>query len=165
MVKLKEPQFCGAQRRIFDENSYWAPAAQSPLDDKTELEIDLSDLYKYIYDDGVLIETLKVDPSRVYMIGIWSTGHNTVAIEDIYLETNKNESYFPLEDGAIDTGIWGTNTYDAETKTIKYHDSFNSVGWTFAPHDVPGYDFSDYQYLVVEFQEAPENFIEAKILV
>ena len=88
----------------------------------------------------------------------------TIKIAGFYLVDNieekeyYNTSYFPLTSAGVDLNIWGTNSFDEPTKTFTFGSSFNSVGWSYS-----GVDFSEYDYLVINFSDAPASFIEPRI--
>ena len=57
---------------------------------------------------------------------------------------------FPLTAEGVKTDFWGTNTYDAATKTMTIAGNGNAIGWDFGSAK----NLSSYNKLVIELQEA-----------
>ena len=85
VVKLASSTTSGASLRLFDENNYWAGAASYDFGSKKQLNIDLTSMVR----SGT---TTKVDPSHLYIIGMWSNGGIDIAISDVYVTNNTDYS-------------------------------------------------------------------------
>jgi len=85
VVKLASSTTSGASLRLFDENNYWAGAASYDFGSKKQLNIDLTSMVR-------LGTTTKVDPSHLYIIGMWSNGGIDIAISDVYVTNNTDYS-------------------------------------------------------------------------
>jgi hypothetical protein len=72
--------------RIFDENNYWAGAAQYDFGTKRMVVATLANMVK--------TGTTKIDPSHIYIVGFWSMGNKPIVIENVYL-TN-SDTYEPM---------------------------------------------------------------------
>lgn len=83
VFKLKSVAYCGASLRLFDENNYWAGAAQYDFGSKKQVVVNLESMVR----SGT---TTKVDPSHLYIIGLWSDGSSDIAISDVYV-TNSDD--------------------------------------------------------------------------
>jgi beta-xylosidase len=84
VAKLSNVNTCGASLRIFDENNYWTGCAQYDFGSSKQLVVTLANMKRF----GT---TTKVDPTHIYIIGIWSTGC-PIKINDIYLTNNSDYS-------------------------------------------------------------------------
>lgn len=85
VVKLASVNTSGASLRFFDENNYWTGAAQYDFGSKKQLNVDLTTMYR----SGT---TTKVDPSHLYIIGMWSNGGSDIVLSDVYLTNNTDFS-------------------------------------------------------------------------
>lgn len=85
VFKLASINSSGASLRLFDENNYWAGAAQYDFGSKKQINVDLNAMYR----SGT---TTKVDPSHLYIIGLWSTGGADIALSEVYLTNNADYS-------------------------------------------------------------------------
>ncbi len=77
IVQLEAPQSCDASFRFFDENNYWSKPAIKNFGTNTSIAIDLHSLVK----DGT---TTQLDPSHIYIAGIWSSGGSDIKLKDIF---------------------------------------------------------------------------------
>jgi hypothetical protein len=85
VVKLASVNSSGASLRLFDENNYWTGAAQYDFGTKKQINVDLTSMYR----SGT---TTKVDPSHLYIIGMWSNGGSDIVLSDVYLTNNTDFS-------------------------------------------------------------------------
>jgi len=85
VVKLASSTSSGTSLRLFDENSYWAGAATYDFGSKKQLNVNLATMYR----SGT---TTKVDPSHLYIIGMWSTGGSDIVFSDVYVTNNTDYS-------------------------------------------------------------------------
>ena len=92
VIKLGATNTSGASFRIFDANNYWTGCAQYDFGSTKQINVNLASMYR----SGT---TTKVDPSHLYIIGIWSDGSSDVVISDVYV-TNSTDYSKPtaLED-------------------------------------------------------------------
>ncbi len=81
VFKLYSISYCGASLRLFDENNYWGGCAQYDFGSKKQVVVNLESMVKY----GT---TTKVDPSHLYIIGLWSDGSSNIVISDVYVTNN-----------------------------------------------------------------------------
>lgn len=93
VVKLNNISSCGASFRIFDENNYWTGCGQYNFGAGKQVVVTLANMVR----SGT---TTKLDPTHIYMIGIWSTGC-ALKINDVYV-TNNNDLSKPT---AVETII------------------------------------------------------------
>jgi hypothetical protein len=85
VVKLASSTTSGASLRLFDENNYWGGAASYDFGSKKQINVDLTSMVR----SGT---TTKVDPSHLYIIGMWSNGGIDIAISDVYVTNNTDYS-------------------------------------------------------------------------
>ena len=85
VVKLGSVNTSGASLRLFDENNYWTGAASYDFGTKKQINVDLTTMYR----SGT---TTKVDPSHLYIIGMWSTGGSDIVFSDVYVTNNSDYS-------------------------------------------------------------------------
>ncbi|MDD4823417.1 MAG: family 43 glycosylhydrolase [Bacteroidales bacterium] len=85
VFKFYSVAYCGASLRIFDENNYWSGAAQYDFGSNKQVVVNLESMVK----SGT---TTKVDPSHLYMIGLWSDGSSNIVISDVYVTNNDDYS-------------------------------------------------------------------------
>ncbi len=78
IVELQESQTCGAQFRLFDEDSYWSECASYNFGSSTMVTIDLHNVIKD--DTGA-----QLDVSNITRAGFWSYGGGEIKIKSIYL--------------------------------------------------------------------------------
>jgi len=101
---------------------------------------------------------------------LWKNGENgttwTVKVSGFYLTDNiegeeyYNDTYFPLTSEGININMWGEgNTFDESTQTITFGGSYAQAGW-----DMSNIDFSNYRYLIVEFNEATSDYVQINIV-
>ena len=101
------------------------------------------------------------EKSKMYTIAIQDKGSaGTLEVKKAYFanEQEYNEAiagnvttYTEITLADLGSG-WGESTYDAETKTITIGNDWSGKGWWFGSN--PGRDFSDFDFVVVEFSEA-----------
>ena len=77
-IELGVVQECSASFRLFDSNNYWSEPAAYDFGSKTTLVIDLQNMKN---KNGQ-----KVDPSHIYIAGIWTSGGKPVVIKSLTLE-------------------------------------------------------------------------------
>jgi beta-xylosidase len=82
VAKLASVTSSGASFRVFDESSYWSTPAQYEFGSNKMVVVNLASMYK----NGT---TTKMNPARIYIVGIWSYGGSPIVIDNIYL-TNSN---------------------------------------------------------------------------
>lgn len=80
VVELGNENDSSVSFRLFDENNYWSQPATFDFGNSKKIEINLHNMYKKAGDSHV-----KVNPSRIYIIGFWSTGGKPIIIKDVYL--------------------------------------------------------------------------------
>lgn len=80
VVELKQRQNCGASFRLFDANNYWGDCAMFDFGSKTRLVIDLHAMKT---DKG-----RTVDPSHIYIAGIWTYGGSSFFLKDVFLSND-----------------------------------------------------------------------------
>jgi hypothetical protein len=85
VVKLGSTNTSGASFRIFDENNYWGGCAQYDFGLTKQINVNLASMYR----SGT---TTKVDPSHLYIIGIWSYGGSDIVISDVYVTNSTDYS-------------------------------------------------------------------------
>ena len=84
VVELKQTQNCGASFRLFDINNYWTSPYRVSFGSATKVVIDLHQMKAY-KDDNCTQFDHDVDPSHIYIAGIWTTGGSPLYIKDVYL--------------------------------------------------------------------------------
>lgn len=85
VFKLSSISTCGASLRLFDENNYWGGCATYDFNSAKQINVNLATMVK----NGT---TTKVDPSHLYIIGLWSTGASNIVISDVYVTNNTDYS-------------------------------------------------------------------------
>jgi len=87
VVKLASSTSSSASLRIFDENRYSSAGGYytSAFGSKKQLNINLATMYR----SGT---STKVDPSHLYIIGLWSTGSSDIVFSDVYVTNNTDYS-------------------------------------------------------------------------
>ena len=83
VVKLASATTSGASLRIFDENNYWGGCATYDFGSKKQINVTLASMTK---------SGTKVDPSHLYIIGLWSTGGSNIVFSDVYVTNNADYS-------------------------------------------------------------------------
>ena len=83
VVKLASASTSGASLRIFDENNYWGGCATYDFGSKKQINVTLASMTK---------SGTKVDPSHLYIIGLWSTGSSDIVLSDVYVTNNADYS-------------------------------------------------------------------------
>lgn len=79
--------------RLFDVDNYWTDPYMKSVGNSTRVVVDLQNMKN---SKGV-----KVDPSHIYILGLWSTGGTPITIKDIYLTNNSD--YSPESTGISET--------------------------------------------------------------
>ncbi len=79
--------------RLFDVDNYWTDPYMKDVKSSTRVVVDLQNMKN---SKGV-----KVDPSHIYILGLWSTGGTPITIKDIYLTNNSD--YSPESTGISET--------------------------------------------------------------
>jgi len=151
-IELNKPSSAG-WKMTYDGNLFNIPAGE------TEIILPVTTAYSTLQNLRIYTEASDF-PSSLDVAGIYLTNNSG----EPPVLTDPNDSYFPLTNIGVDVTIWddgGTrpNSFDEATKTFTFGSNYNSVGWSY----LSGVDFSDYKYLVVEFNEKPTNYIEPRI--
>lgn len=105
VVVLNQPQTCGLQFRLFDENNYFSKCTEDAFNDNFYLTLELNKLFKRDADkpDGI---GDKLDPSHIYIAAFWSyTG--TSSISNVFL-TNVEPNWAKPEARSTTSGNYGT---------------------------------------------------------
>lgn len=76
----KAPSSNSWSLRLFDHDSYWTDPYMTNVGSKKQVVVDLENMKT---DKGA-----KVDPSHIYILGLWSYGGTPITIKDIYLTNN-----------------------------------------------------------------------------
>ena len=87
VVKLKEPQSCGAHLNIFTSNNIWdgQGSFETPtFDSQTQIVVDLS-AAKYLNGEkqGQLLDT-----KNIHIVDFWSYGTGDITVEDVFLSND-----------------------------------------------------------------------------
>jgi len=82
VVKLKEPQECGAQIRIYNKNSINSTSYKDTINARTTVVIDL---HHMVYN----AKGATIDPSKVFIVAIRTSKAGTVAFDDIFLTNDE----------------------------------------------------------------------------
>ncbi len=85
VFKLSSTQAVNASLRLFDANNYWGGAAEYNFNTKLTMAVNLQTMVK----TGT---TTKVDPSHLYIIGLWSSGYGDIKISSVYVTNNADYS-------------------------------------------------------------------------
>jgi len=85
VFKLKSITYSSASLRLFDENNYWGGAAQYDFKSNKQVVVNLESMVR----SGT---TTKVNPSHLYIIGLWSDGSSDIVISDVYVTNNTDYS-------------------------------------------------------------------------
>jgi len=93
VVKLKEPQTCNAQIRIFNKNNVNSNCYKDTINDRTTVVIDLQ--HMTYNKNGATI-----DPSKVYIVAFRCTKAGTLLIDDVFL-TNDDQYADPTSVGSM----------------------------------------------------------------
>jgi len=97
IIKLGATNTSGASFRIFDENNYWTGCATYDFGVNKQINIDLASMYR----SG---STTKIDPSHLYIIGLWSTGGSDIVISNVYLTNSTDYSNPTAIEDIFNTG-------------------------------------------------------------
>lgn len=84
VVELDAVQSCGAELRLFDENSYWTSCAAYAFGNNLRVVVDLHAMKKS--DDANKV----CDPSHLYYICFWSLGNGAIDFKRAYLTNSDN---------------------------------------------------------------------------
>ena len=98
VAELKQPQSCGASFRLFDINNYWSKPYCADFGGNTRVVIDLYNMTAQ--EDGH-----KVDPTHIYIAGIWTNGSSPIYIKDVFLS----------DDGRTPTGVKQVSVKESAT--------------------------------------------------
>lgn len=79
--------------RLFDVDNYWTDPYMKDVKSSTRVVVDLQNMKNS--------KGAKVDPSHIYILGLWSTGGTPISIKDIYLTNNSD--YSPETTGISET--------------------------------------------------------------
>jgi hypothetical protein len=85
VLKLSSVQSAGASFRLFDQNSYWTGAAEYTVGSNLRTVVNLQTMVRA----GT---TTKVDPSHLYIIGLWSNGGIDIKLSSVYVTNNSDFS-------------------------------------------------------------------------
>lgn len=85
VLKLNAVQNAGAILKVYDENSYWASAAEYSVGSKLLTVVNLQTMVR----KGT---ATKVVPSHLYIIGLWSTGGIDIKLSSMYVTNNTDGS-------------------------------------------------------------------------
>lgn len=101
VVNLKQTQSVGASFRLFDKSSYWTEPYMIDFGSKTHIAIDLQNMKD---KNGN-----KIDPSHIYIAGIWTYGGKPVYIKEVFLSNDGRTPAIPYDipgdannDGKVD---------------------------------------------------------------
>jgi len=86
VAKISNSNTCGASLRIFDKNDYWSGAFEVNFGTAQIAVINLTTATKLVNNVAV-----KLNPSHIFIAGIWTNGGIDLILEDVYL-TN-SDSY------------------------------------------------------------------------
>ena len=84
IAELGNDNDSGVSFRLFDENNYWSSAAMYDFGTERRVVVDLHNMYKKVGEESV-----KLDPSHIYIIGFWSSGNRPIIIKNVYLSDTK----------------------------------------------------------------------------
>ena len=85
VIKLKEPQSCGAHLNVFTANSIWSSCcASQDFGSDTQIVMDLSTA-KYTSGDN---KGQPLDTKDIHIIDFWSYGGSPIVVEDIFLSND-----------------------------------------------------------------------------
>ncbi|MDP4277819.1 MAG: xylan 1,4-beta-xylosidase, partial [Bacteroidota bacterium] len=85
VLKLSATQYAGAVLKLYDENNYWTTAAEYTVGSSKSVIINLQTMVR----KGT---TTKVDPSHVFIIGLWSFGNSDIKFSSMYVTNNADYS-------------------------------------------------------------------------
>jgi len=108
VVKLASATTSGASFRIFDENSYSSRSAMYSFGSTTQINVNLATMTK---------SGTKVDPSHLYIIGVYSNGGTDIVFSDVYVTNNTDYSK--------PTALEDVITHDTENEIV---DVYNIMG-------------------------------------
>ena len=88
VVKLKEPDNNGAKIFIYPQNNIWAyNNYEQAFNNRTQIVVPLHTMKSQQNGNAI-------DPSKIYIVALWSLGGKPITIDDIYV-TN-NDDYSPM---------------------------------------------------------------------
>lgn len=88
VVKLKEPDNNSAKIFIYPQNNIWAKNNyEQAFDNRTQIVVPLHTMKSQQNGSDI-------DPSKIYIVALWSLGGKPITIDDIYV-TNNND-YSPM---------------------------------------------------------------------
>ena len=103
VVELSQKQSCGASFRLFDVDNYWDKPAMYDFGNNTRLVINLKNM---VNENGE-----KLDPSHIYIAGIWTYGGSPVYLKRIFLSN----------DGETPASITGVELDNKEIVAAEYY--------------------------------------------
>lgn len=83
VLKLSSAQSAGAVLKLYDENNYWTTPAEYSVGSNLQVVVNLQTMVR-----GT--STTKVDPSHLYIIGLWSYGGSDIKLSSMYVTNNSN---------------------------------------------------------------------------
>lgn len=120
VVRLKRKQNVGASFRLFDENNYWSNPAMVEFGTKTELVINLHNLTKNNTSQ-------KLNPSHIYIIGVWTYGGGAgIQFDEIFLSNDGKNPVTGISD--INAGLKPSGRiYNLRGQYIGNTDNFSKL--------------------------------------
>ena len=97
--------------RLFDANNYWGDPYMKSVGSSTQVVVTLASMKSNN-------SKVKVDPSHIYILGLWSPGNTPIKIKSIYL-TNKSD-YSEEATGIDETVIIDEDETPLLYKDVKY---------------------------------------------
>lgn len=68
--------------RLFDKDNYWSEPSMTAVGSKTQVVVNLANMKDK--------NNAKIDPSHIYILGLWSTGNTPIKIKSVYLTNNSD---------------------------------------------------------------------------
>ena len=82
VVKLKEPDNNGAKIFIYPQNNIWAyNNYEQAFNNRTQIVVPLHTMKSQQNGNAI-------DPSKIYIVALWSLGGKPITIDDIYVTNN-----------------------------------------------------------------------------
>ena len=81
VVKLKEPQTCNAQIRVFNKNNINSVSYKDTINSRTTIVIDLHNM---VYNAA----GATIDPSKIYIVSFRCSKAGTLLIDDVFLSND-----------------------------------------------------------------------------
>lgn len=79
IAELGNDNTCSVSFRLFDAG-YWDGAAQYDFGSSRKVVVDLNNMYKQVNGNDI-----KIDPSKISIVGFWSSGGKPIIIKSVYL--------------------------------------------------------------------------------